>query len=223
MAGVDYEHIYFYHSSQFPAERGFRPSMLYLHQTSTQVCSVCEDNGIPSHVCAGCRSSSRREVEFMSRISGLTNQHGHWELTEQDNKLTIHFNCREGQSDEHQCLQVGLRLHPTRLIRLAVDMGLQLEPGSFTPMTCIAGKPVNASWEGTDDKGYVIHLVHFRSYLKNKTFREIGPLWSLAKIVWLIVSFFSLLFFRSSGRYNFDLLQPFWRWRHGIVTESHHF
>ena len=92
---------------------------------------------------------SSQEVEFVSQISGLTDQHGRWELSEGDNKLYIHFNCREGQPVEHGgCILAGLYLHPTRLVRMQYDD---------------TQAPPHASWEGTDDKGYVIHLVHFRS------------------------------------------------------------
>ena len=87
-------------------------------------------------------------VEFVSRFSGMTDLHGRWELLEEDNKLVIHFNSREGKQEGDRCLP----LHPTRLVRMQ-------------KMDELA--PEGASWEGTDDKGYIVHLCHWKSYLKH--------------------------------------------------------
>ena len=96
--------------------------------------------------------ASGQVVEYMSRGAGITEAHGEWELT-QDDRLMIWFNCREGTSVDRASRgsggerRVGCRLHPTVLRR--------------DPLSPAA--PQDAAWEGMDDKGFEIWLVHVRS------------------------------------------------------------
>ena len=130
VAAMGTEHMYFYHSSG-PAS-GERPSVLYLHQTA-----------------------SSQSVEYMSRGAGLTDMHGRWELSDDDLRLNIWFNCREGTSARAASgapsgARTNLPLHPTILRRVEAPE---------------LPAPEKATWEGIDDKGCTIWLVHFKSFV----------------------------------------------------------
>ena len=96
-----------------------------------------------------------QSVEYVSQGAGLTDRHGEWDLSAED-RLTILFNCREGTSARStsgtpSSARSNLPLHPTILHRLV---------GAPAP-----GAPENATWEGHDNKVFVIWPVHFKSFV----------------------------------------------------------
>jgi hypothetical protein len=133
--GGSTEHVYFYHSSDpdQKAASGDRPAVILLHSRA-----------------------SGQVVEYMSRGAGITAAHGEWELTQENQRLVIWFNCREGTSVDRASRgsggerRVGCRLHSTVLRRVFEH-----------PLSQAA--PQDAAWEGIDDKGWEIWLVHQRS------------------------------------------------------------
>ena len=115
------------------------------------------------------RNEHSMKVEYVSRGAGLTDMHGSWSLSPCEQKLSICFNCREGTSarGSDQPPRTQMHLHPTILHR------------ANDPADLDARAPENASWEGLDDKGCVIHLVHFKSFVKfgkPVTYRKTDPL-----------------------------------------------
>ena len=125
------EHVYVYYSSA--PDSGDRPAVILLHSRA-----------------------SGQVVEYMSRGAGITAAHGEWELTQDDQRLMIWFNCWEGTSVDRASRgsggerRVGCRLHPTVLRRVFEH-----------PLSQAA--PQDAAWEGMDNKGFEIWLVHQRS------------------------------------------------------------
>ena len=100
-------------------------------------------------------TSDGMQVEYVSRGAGLTSLHGTWKLSQHENRLQIDFNCYEGTKPHgSQTARTQLKLHPTILKRV------------HDPADLDEGAPENASWEGPDDKGFIIHLVHWKSFVK---------------------------------------------------------
>ena len=103
------------------------------------------------------KNASSQSVEFVSRGAGLTDMHGRWELSADHLSLNIFLNCRDGTSARAAsgapsgAPRTNLPLHPTILHRFEA-----LEPPA----------PENATWQGLDDKGCVIWLVHLKSFVK---------------------------------------------------------
>ena len=89
-----------------------------------------------------------QQVEWISRITGLTDLHGSWRIDDQD-RLVIQFNCREGTSNSNR----GLRLHTTVFWK---NMPLGEIPDEYS------------AWGGFDDKECEIGLRHMRSIMEIK-------------------------------------------------------
>ena len=124
----DVVHIYKYYSSD-PKLEG-PPACLYLHKKVKS------------------RDEFTHSCEFVSRWTGMTDLHGHWTLLDDDSRLVLDFNCREGTVP---CSGDRARpLHRTTMFRVETVLG----NGDL------------ASWVGDDDKGWEIHLVHSRSLVK---------------------------------------------------------
>ena len=111
-------------------------------------------------------SDGMLQVEYVSRGAGLTSLHGKWTLSQDEHRLQIDFNCYEGTKPHgSQTARTQLKRHPTILRRV------------HDPADLDEGAPENASWEGQDDKGFIIHLVHWKSFATlGKTQRTIDPL-----------------------------------------------
>lgn len=84
----------------------------------------------------------RRSVEFMSKGCTFTDEHGYWNLGDNEERLDVHFNY------QYQHFRPQCPLHPTVVYRFDV---------------CFDGK--RASWLGEDDKIAEIKLVHIRSFI----------------------------------------------------------
>ena len=123
----DVVHIYKYNSSDIEGP----PATLYLHKKMSR-------EGQPQCTC-----------EFVSRWTGMTDLHGHWDLGDDDTRLNINFNCRQGTVPTSNGR--ARPLHASVMFRCIGDN---------------LGNGEVATWIGTDDKGADINLVHIRSLVK---------------------------------------------------------
>ena len=89
-----------------------------------------------------------QSCEFISRWTGMTDLHGRWGLQDDDVRLNIVFNARQGVApgnEDHR-----RPLHTSTMFRCEVTL-----PDGET-----------ASWVGNDDKGWEINMVHVRTMVK---------------------------------------------------------